>query len=119
MLGNCQFPMQHRMTLLQRLTERVLYGFPLAHGLVNLLLVCQIKCNRPIELLMVKPERLCHRLGTMPFPLGVHNGVECHTGACDTVDSVVEFDIVSVHCSVLSSLAGLYAIGGQPSGNLP
>lgn len=46
---------------------------------------------------MVKPERLRNRLGTVPFPLGIHNGVEGHTGARYTVDSVVEFDVVSVH----------------------
>jgi hypothetical protein len=84
------------MTLLQQLTERLLHGFPLAHGPVNLLLVREIERNRPVALLMVKLERLRNRIGTVSFPVGVHNGAKCHTGARDTIDSVMGFDVVSV-----------------------
>jgi hypothetical protein len=64
--------MQRWVTRSELLTKYILFGFPLTYGLVDLLLMCQIKRDGPVGLLVVEAKCLRDRLRTMSFPVRIN-----------------------------------------------
>ena len=104
---------------MELLAEGILCGFTLAYVFVNLLPVRQIKCDRTIDLLVIKPKRLRDRLRAMPFPVCLDEGVERHAGVRNVVDAITVFDIGFVHGVLHALFDGgrncTRSCGGEPA----